>query len=85
MYPGPNDTDWQVAQFQHRELVHKGQRQQVVARALSATADPCPPSTAVRPRLGTHQQQAIQRLLDLHSILTQCLTMATTGKRAAVV
>jgi hypothetical protein len=84
MYPGPNDTDWQVAQFQHRELVHKGQLEQVVASAMSATADPCPPSTAVRLRLGTHRRHAGQRLPSLHSILTQCFSMAATGKRAAV-
>jgi hypothetical protein len=84
MYPGPNDTDWQVAQFQHRELVHTGQRQQVVASALSATADPCPPSTAVRLRLGVHRQRAGQLLLGLQSIVTQNLTMVATGKRTAV-
>ena len=62
MYPGPNDTDWQVAKFQHRELVAIGQHQQCVASVLAARTDARPMSTAIRCRVGTLLVRAGQRL-----------------------
>jgi hypothetical protein len=62
MFPGPNDTDWQVAKFQHRELVAIGQHQQLVASVLAARTDARPMSTAIRRQLGNLLVHAGQRL-----------------------
>lgn len=40
MYPAPNDTDWQVGRFQHREMVAIGLRQQFAASVLTAAPAP---------------------------------------------
>lgn len=68
MYPGPNDTDWQVAKFQHRELVAMGQHQQFVASALAATTDPRPVATPIRRQLGTLLVRAGQRLQGAQAV-----------------
>jgi hypothetical protein len=70
MYPGPNDTDWQVAKFQHRELVAMGQHQQFVARVLTATPSARPASPSIRRQLGTLLVCVGQRLQFLISIIT---------------
>jgi hypothetical protein len=62
MYPGPNDTDWQVAQLEHRQAVAVGQYQQFVATALASTSNSRPMSTVVRHKLGTLLVRTGQRL-----------------------
>ncbi len=84
MYPGPNDTDWQVAKFQHRERVAMGQHQQCVASVLAATTDARPVSTPIRRQLGTLLVRAGQRLLGLHPISAQSLDTIATEKRAVI-
>ena len=68
MYPGPNDTDWQVAKFQHRELVAIGQHQQFVASVLAARTDARPMSTAIRCQVGTLLVRAGQRLQGAQAV-----------------
>ena len=68
MYPGPNDTDWQVAKFQHRELVAIGQHQQFVASVLAARIDARPMSTAIRCQVGTLLVRAGQRLQGAQAV-----------------
>ncbi len=68
MYPGPNDTDWQVAKFQHRELVAMGQHQQFVASVLAATTDTRPVSTPIRHQLGTLLVRVGQRLQGAQAV-----------------
>jgi hypothetical protein len=62
MYPGPNDTDWQVAKFQHRELVAVGQHQQLVAGVLAAPTEAHRTPTAIRRQLGMLLVRTGQRL-----------------------
>lgn len=40
MYPGPNDTDWEVAKFQHRERVTMGLHQQLATAACQGALAP---------------------------------------------
>jgi hypothetical protein len=68
MYPGPNDTDWQVAKFQHRELVAMGLHHQYVASVLAATIDARPVSTPIRRQLGTLLVHAGQRLQGAQAV-----------------
>ena len=71
MYPGPNDTDWQVAKFQHRELVAMGQHQQFVASILAATTDARPVSTPIRRQLGALLVRAGQRLQGAQAVVRE--------------
>ena len=80
----PSDTDWQVARFQHRELVAKGQRQQFVASALSATSDTRPVSTSVRLQLGTLLVRAGQRLQGAQAITRNSLGSVAGSARGAI-
>src|SRR5829696_1681050 len=72
MYPGPNDTDWQVAKFQHRELVAMGLHQQFAASALASalapTVDRGPESTGIKQQLGTLLVRAGQRLQGAQAV-----------------
>ena len=72
MYPGPNDTDWQVAKFQHRELVAMGLHQQfgasALASALAPTVDRGPESTGIKQQLGTLLVRAGQRLQGAQAV-----------------
>jgi hypothetical protein len=72
MYPGPNDTDWQVARFQHRELVAMGLHQQLAASALASalapTVDRGPGLTGIRQQLGTLMVRAGQRLQGAQAV-----------------
>ena len=62
MYRGPNDTDWQVAKFQHRELVATGQHQQMVASVLATKSHARPVSPAARRYLAALLVRVGQRL-----------------------
>jgi hypothetical protein len=68
MYPGPSDTDWQVAKFQHRELLAMAQHQQFVASILAATTDARPMSTPIRRQLDTLLVRAGQRLQGAQAV-----------------
>jgi hypothetical protein len=72
MYPGPNDTDWQVARFQHRELVAMGLHQQFAASALASAPAPKVDrgagSTGIRQQLGTLLVRAGQRLQGAQAV-----------------
>jgi hypothetical protein len=72
MYPGPNDTDWQVAKFQHRELVAMGLHQQFAASALASalapTVDRGSGATEIRQQLGTLLVRAGQRLQGAQAV-----------------
>ena len=76
MYPGPNDTDWQVAKFQHRELVAMGLHQQFAASALASApvpkGDRGPGSTGFRQQLGTLLVRVGQRLQGAPAVAREC-------------
>jgi hypothetical protein len=85
MYPGPNDTDWQVAKFQHRDAVARGQRQQYVASLLSETSNARPVSTAARRQLGALLVRAGQRLQGAQAMTRDSLGPVTAARQGAVV
>lgn len=89
MYPGPNDTDWQVARFQHREMVAMGLHQQFAASALASALAPRVdrghgPST-IRPRFATALMQASRLLLGGNVATGDGSRRATSIERGATV
>jgi hypothetical protein len=84
MYPGRNDTDWQVARFQHRELVAMGLHHQFVASALAATTDARPVSTPIRRQLGTLLVRAGQRLQGAQAVARESGVSTAPVKLGAI-
>ena len=84
MYPGPNDTDWQVANLQHRELVAIGQHHQYVARVLAATTDARPMSTVIRRQLGTLVVRAGQRFQGAQAVARESGVSTAPGELGAI-
>jgi len=79
MYPGLNDTDSQVATFQHRQLVATGQHQQYLASLMTATSRRRLVSTAIRFRLGTFLVTAGKRFPGAHAIAREsCVATASS-------
>jgi hypothetical protein len=85
MYPGLNDTDSQVARFQHRQLVAEGQSQQYVACMMPARSHPRLVSTAIRHRLGTLIRSAGQRFPGAQPVVRKRYASTTSVEAAAVV
>ena len=88
MYPGPNDTDWQVARFQHREMVAMGLHQQFAASALASPLAPKvdrgPGSTSIRQRLGTLLVRAGQHLQGANAITRKSLGSVAASETGAI-
>ena len=88
MYPGPNDTDWQVAKFQHRELVAMGLHQQFAVRALASALAPKvdrgPGSTGIRRQLGTLLVRAGQRLQGAQGLARESGVSTASGELGAI-
>jgi hypothetical protein len=87
MYPGPNDTDWQVAKFQHRERVAMGLHQQFAASALASaltpTVDRGPGSTGIR-QLGTLLVRAGQRLQGAQAVARESGVSTAPGELGVI-
>jgi hypothetical protein len=88
MYPGPNDTDWEVAKFQHRERVTIGMHQQLAASALAsapaASVYRDPESTRIRQLLGTLLVRAGQRLQGTQALTRTGSVSTATGELGAI-
>ena len=88
MYPGPNDTDWQVAKCQHRELVAMGLHQQFAASALASalapTVDRGPGWTGIRQQLGTLLVRAGQRLQGAQVVARESVVSTAPGELGAI-
>jgi hypothetical protein len=88
MYPGPNDTDWQVARFQHRELVAMGLHQQLAASALASALAPKVDrgagSTGIRQQLGTLLVRAGQRLQGAQAVARESGVSTAPGELGAI-
>jgi hypothetical protein len=84
MYPGPNDTDWQVAKFQHRQAMAKGQHQQMVASTMTATTAPRSRLVTIRQQFGVALLRAGERLLGAHGVTGAGLNSVTAREPSAV-
>ncbi len=88
MYPGPNDTDWQIAKFQHRERMAMGLHQQSVASALSSALAPSvdhgPGSTGIRQQLGTLLVRVGQRLQGAQAVARESGSSTAPGELGAI-
>ena len=74
MYPASNDTDWQVAKFQHREMVAIGQHQQFVASALVHQVERGHRSATIRQQLGAVLLRASHRLRGEQGVSPRSIT-----------
>lgn len=88
MYPGPNDTDWEVAKFQHRERVAMGLHQQLAASALASALGPSvergPESTRIRQQFGALLVRAGQRLQGAQSVARASGVSSMSGKLGSI-
>jgi hypothetical protein len=84
MYPGLNDTNSQVAKFQHRQMVAEGQYQQYVASMMTATSRPRMVSTAIRHRLGTLFVRASQHFPRAQPAARERCASTPSGELGAV-
>jgi hypothetical protein len=81
MYPGPNDTDWQVAKLRHRENIAAGQHQQSVGAALATTSRGLGAATVQR-RFVSALAGAGRRFLRPHAV-TEGLGSVTVAEGRA--
>jgi hypothetical protein len=72
-FPAPNDTDWQVARFEHQRAVNTGQRQQFVASALRDTAASRSASPTIRQQIATLLVRAGQSLQGSRTMAKESL------------